>query len=344
VLNSDILIFFSILSFFVFCFVFWKNAVEEGFSSDQVLDSIFLMLLGSVIGGKFLFRSINWEFFRYQLVASPLILEGALIGGGIGLFIAVRRYGWDGWKIGDIAALSLNLFQFIISLGIYFYSGLWAYLVLSGLFALLYLILFILRKKLNLGKSSAYNLLRRLDKKILTGGLIAAYLTGSGCIAILFLAIYPNLDSLFWKFQVVFYLFLTFTSFFLAKRKMSEQEVSMSGFLPQSFIQKMKDILLMRKKEIKTEIEDLKEKDPFIREFKDEGGRDVDNMADEALEEMGHDLVTAEQDLLKSELKEVDESLRDIKTGTYGLSHKTGKPISPNRLEVIPTAKDNPGE
>ncbi len=342
--NTDILIFFSILSFFVFCFVFWRNAVEEGFSSDQIFDSIFLMLIGGAIGGKFLFRNINLEFFRYQIWTSPLILEGALIGGALGLFIAVKKYQWDGWKLGDMVAPSLNLFQFFISLGIYFYSGLLSYLVLSVLFGVLYLVLFMLRKRLSLGKSSAYNLLKRLDKKIFTGGLLAAYLTGSGCIAILFLVVYRNFDSQFWRFQIVFYLFLTLASFFLIQRKMSEQEIFMSGFLPKDFIERMKDILLMRKKEIKKEMVDLNEKDPFIREAKDEGGRDVDDLADEASEEMGHDLVEAEEKLLEDELKAVESSLDDIRTGQYGVSHKTGKPIDPRRLEVLPTAKDNPGE
>jgi RNA polymerase-binding transcription factor DksA len=100
----------------------------------------------------------------------------------------------------------------------------------------------------------------------------------------------------------------------------------------------------MRKKEIKKEMVDLNEKDPFIREAKDEGGRDVDDLADEASEEMGHDLVAAEEKILEDELKAVESSLADIRSGQYGVSHKTGKPIDPRRLEVLPTAKDNPGE
>ncbi|TXI32064.1 MAG: hypothetical protein E6Q58_04460 [Niabella sp.] len=343
-MTTDILIFFSIFSFFIFCFAFWKNATEEGFSSDQVLDSIFLMLFGGIIGGKFLFRTISFEFFRYQFWSSPLILEGALIGGGLGLYIAVKMFKWDGWKIGDIVAPSLNLFQLFMSLGIYFYSGLLSYLILAGLFGILYVGLFMLRKRLYLGKSTAYNLLRRLDRRIFTGGLISAYLTGSGCIAILFLAVYHNFESPFWRFQVVFYLVLTLASFFFAQRKMSEQEVSMGGFLSKDFIERMKNLLLNRKKEIKKELSDIKEKDPFIREYKDEGFRNLDPEGEEALEEMQHDEVEAEKRALKEELHEVDDSLKDIQSGQYGVSHKTGKPIDPKRLEVLPTAKDNPGE
>jgi hypothetical protein len=118
-----------------------------------------------------------------------------------------------------MVAPSLNLFQFFISLGIYFYSGLLSYLVLSVLFGVLYLVLFMLRKRLSLGKSSAYNLLKRLDKKIFTGGLLAAYLTGSGCIAILFLVVYRNFDSQFWRFQIVFLFVFNFSIFLFNTKK-----------------------------------------------------------------------------------------------------------------------------
>ena len=54
--------------------------------------------------------------------------------------------------------------------------------------------------------------------------------------------------------------------------------------------------------------------------------------------------VTAElnlrSDLLHS-IGEIDQALRRIDTGTYGIDEETGEPIDPERLDAIPTARTN---
>jgi DnaK suppressor protein len=54
--------------------------------------------------------------------------------------------------------------------------------------------------------------------------------------------------------------------------------------------------------------------------------------------------VTAElnlrSDLLHS-IAEIDQALRRIDAGTYGIDEETGEPIDPERLDAIPTARTN---
>ncbi|MFZ4516369.1 MAG: hypothetical protein ACOYN3_08675 [Acidimicrobiia bacterium] len=46
---------------------------------------------------------------------------------------------------------------------------------------------------------------------------------------------------------------------------------------------------------------------------------------------------------LESELAEIEAALRRIDDGTYGVDEVTGEPISPERLEAVPTARTNVG-
>jgi RNA polymerase-binding transcription factor DksA len=51
------------------------------------------------------------------------------------------------------------------------------------------------------------------------------------------------------------------------------------------------------------------------------------------------DLSILEQ--LEAELAEIQAALRRIDEGTYGIDEVTGKPIAPERLEAVPTARTN---
>jgi RNA polymerase-binding transcription factor DksA len=51
------------------------------------------------------------------------------------------------------------------------------------------------------------------------------------------------------------------------------------------------------------------------------------------------DLSILEQ--LEAELAEIQAALRRVDEGTYGLDEVTGEPISPERLEAVPTARTN---
>ena len=51
------------------------------------------------------------------------------------------------------------------------------------------------------------------------------------------------------------------------------------------------------------------------------------------------DLSILEQ--LEAELAEIQAALRRIDEGTYGIDEVTGRPIAPERLEAVPTARTN---
>jgi RNA polymerase-binding transcription factor DksA len=46
-------------------------------------------------------------------------------------------------------------------------------------------------------------------------------------------------------------------------------------------------------------------------------------------------------DDLEAELRELEEALARIDAGTYGIDEETGRPIDPERLEAMPTARTN---
>jgi DnaK suppressor protein len=62
--------------------------------------------------------------------------------------------------------------------------------------------------------------------------------------------------------------------------------------------------------------------------------------------DMGSETFEREKDLsileqLEEELAELQAALERIDAGTYGIDEVTGKPIAPERLEAVPTARTN---
>jgi RNA polymerase-binding transcription factor DksA len=57
-------------------------------------------------------------------------------------------------------------------------------------------------------------------------------------------------------------------------------------------------------------------------------------------------MVEREKDLailerLESDLAEIEAALQRLDDGTYGIDETTGEPISPDRLDALPTARTN---
>lgn len=65
---------------------------------------------------------------------------------------------------------------------------------------------------------------------------------------------------------------------------------------------------------------------------------DKNDMAD-AIEDLEEN--TGISDTLEAQLKEVNDALERIDTGTYGLDEETGEPITAERLEANPSARNN---
>lgn len=340
----DILIFSFLIALFTFAYLFWKAATAEGFGSDHVFDSISLIVISAFIGGKILFRDLSLDFFRYQFLSASIVLEGALIGGGIAAYYIVKKYSWDGWKIGDMIAPALASFQAIVFAGIWWSTKIPSFAILAGSFLFLYILIRFLKVRKKIGESKSFFLMKRLDKTSFTGGLLATYLTVSSAIAILFLIVHQNISSKFWWFQIGFYLVILAVSLLLIRKQLYKQDIPMVPQFTREFLTKIRNKLLQRKAEIRDELKVIKENDPFIKEQKDEGSRNEDEYGDEVNEQELHDVAVAEEKALTEELTEIEESLGELREGSYGISKKTGKKIPEKRLEANPTAKNNVDE
>ncbi len=262
-----------------------------------------------------------------------------LLGGGLSAYYVTRKYNWDGWKIGDMIAPALVLFQTITFLGIWAATRQIQFIAIALALLSLYMGMQFLKSKKYWGNSSLFFQMKRLNKSIITGGLLAIYLTGSSAIAILFLVTYRNFDSNFWKFQIIFYLLILFVSLILVRRQLSKQKTYMAPKLTKDFLSGIKDKLQKRKSEIQSELETLEKTDPFLQDFRDDGQRfELTDMGDQATDILQRETNDMQEDVLNLELKSINQALTKIEKGTYGIDEKTGKEISKKRLEAYPTA------
>lgn len=327
--TSVAIIFFA---FLIFIFAYWKDATAEGFSSDRIFDSVFMIAIGSFLGGKLLFRNLSVDYIKYQLLTSPFILEGILIGGALAVFFAIKKNRWDGWKIGDMLAPALSMYQAILFLGFFIRTGQLSMLILLSGFGSLTFFIRYLKTNHKLGSSTRYFELKRLNRLTFTGGLFATYLTGSSLIAILFLLTHQNFSNWFWWFQFSFYFFILISSLFLIKRRLNIEGVKVNP------IEKIKSILLRRSKQIDKDIKDIVENDPFNVEASD-GHRNEDELGEEVQDNQQHGISEAIKGELNDEKDLIEKSLSKLEKGTYGYCIKCGKKISEDRLKAYPTAE-----
>ncbi|WP_404453989.1 hypothetical protein [Oceanobacillus kapialis] len=111
----------------------------------------------------------------------------------------------------------------------------------------------------------------------------------------------------------------------------------MKTYLSKDKLDKFKKQLLQMKKENEDKIAENQEQSPndSINELADYDNHPGD-MGTEQFEQerdAGLNLVREER------LREIDDALKRIENGTFGLSEKSGKPIPEERLEVQPTAR-----
>ncbi|PIR42654.1 hypothetical protein CO058_00520 [candidate division WWE3 bacterium CG_4_9_14_0_2_um_filter_35_11] len=329
-----------VFAFLIFIFAYWRDATAEGFSSDRIFDSVFMIGIGSFLGGKLLFRNLSLDYLKYQLLTSPLILEGILIGGAIAVYIAIKKNRWDGWEIGDMLAPALSIYQAILFFGFWIRKFDLSTLLLFVGFALLTVFIRYLKVNHKFGSSLRYFELKRLNRLTFTGGLFATYLTGSSLIAILFLLTHQNFSNWFWWFQFSFYFLILISSLFLIKRRLNIEGVKVNPVKQFSnlFIQKIKSTLMGRSKEIDKDVKDIEVNDPFNIEASD-GFRNEDELGDEVQDNQQHGIDVAIKGELKEEKSEIKRSLSEIQKGTYGFCIKCGMAIDEKRLKAYPTAQ-----
>lgn len=224
-MHADLIVYtFTIfLAFLMLAYYYWKDASGEGFGDTKIFDSFFLLSISGLVGGKFLFRYITYDYLRYSLFSSPLILEGILVGGGLALYIYIRKKHLDGWKLGDSISSGLVLFKTIMFFGFFLLSKETTYLLISLSFGILFILLRYLRNVKMYGSSKMFFEMKRYKKVLFTGVLFAVYLTVSSVIAMIFLLTNINTNSGFWIFQICFYILVFIASLVLFRAKMQKQ-------------------------------------------------------------------------------------------------------------------------
>lgn len=102
-------------------------------------------------------------------------------------------------------------------------------------------------------------------------------------------------------------------------------------------IQKMKERLEAKRAELKEQIAGLTEAHPAVvnSDEASEGPQDFEETAVDFLETQQEQSVLVNEQAL---LTEVEEALKRIENGTYGLCVVCGQPIPEKRLEAIPWA------
>ncbi|OGF21544.1 hypothetical protein A2316_04300 [Candidatus Falkowbacteria bacterium RIFOXYB2_FULL_38_15] len=105
------------------------------------------------------------------------------------------------------------------------------------------------------------------------------------------------------------------------------------------FIQKIKTILLEEKQRLEKELSQFAKKNPrnsadFDTNFSDLGDEDEENAKEVA---SYGDNLALEQSLERS-LRDVNDALKRIEDGSYGVCKYCGKAIDPKRLEARPAS------
>ncbi len=114
---------------------------------------------------------------------------------------------------------------------------------------------------------------------------------------------------------------------------MVREELEQKKGLDKRTIERFKKILLKEREEI---IGDVKQ----IYESSQEVGQDgIQDIGDEAANVYNKQILLTLNENERMRLKEVDEALDRIETGSYGICEECGEPIGLKRLEVKPVAK-----
>lgn len=100
-------------------------------------------------------------------------------------------------------------------------------------------------------------------------------------------------------------------------------------------IEKQKQRLEEEKERLVRELEYYKKEDPYLSP--DRGT--ANTVDDDITEDEGHDRVTATRLALKKDLYAVEEALKSIESGTYGICKNCGEKIEEERLEIMPAAR-----
>jgi DnaK suppressor protein len=161
-----------------------------------------------------------------------------------------------------------------------------------------------------------------LQKKFISG--FTTFLTAF--VLTNYLLVYPIIEN-----GLIFYIIVnTITALFIYRRILY-----MQNHLSEDFINKCKETLLERKQKL---LEDLKVIDEDVDPDRDIGNAEY---VDEASEDMKVEKNYIFKKEIEQTLDQINNALKRIEAGTYGIDQKTGEPIDKARLELFPESEEN---
>lgn len=101
-------------------------------------------------------------------------------------------------------------------------------------------------------------------------------------------------------------------------------------------LQKYKDRI---EQELLIRRQELEEVDQNLQQLTDQEKRYSDHLADMALRDQERALHAAHTERLMKQIKELEEALRRIALGTYGICERCGQRIEEERLDLLPATR-----
>lgn len=103
------------LSFAAGTYLCIKRSRRLGIESSKIIDLSLYILVSAIIGARFLFVILNWDYYKHDLLQVFMLWEGGLVfyGGFIFAFVTsiayLKKNKIDVWKFADLFSPSLAL-------------------------------------------------------------------------------------------------------------------------------------------------------------------------------------------------------------------------------------------
>jgi DnaK suppressor protein len=321
---------FVVLAIAAASYVFWREGLRRRYPSEELFDLILIALLGGIFGSRLLYFLVTKDLtvvnfltvFRFWQ-SSGALWYGALLGGGAAGILWSERERFDLLEILDIGALAATLGQAVYLLGTHPWE--------APFFFLLFLLLKSLPEKLiSTGITlSLYFLLASLLR------FVAAFFRVEKTY--LFGVNFDQAVSILFLILGVLGLRQTQLKGAQERREMLKNTVETIKTTidwPRRKFADVRSRLSSEERHLKRHQRELKRDDPLL-----EPGRTVGNaeLGDEASEEISHRESEAFRGVFRARLKQVQNALKRVKSGQYGICEVCGKKIDPARLKVDPS-------
>ncbi|MHB1126052.1 MAG: prolipoprotein diacylglyceryl transferase [Bacillota bacterium] len=107
-------------------FLAYREARRQGINPDHILNLVLLVAPLGIVGARLYYVLFSWGYYSsnpgevFAVWHGGLAIHGAILAGGLGVYIYVRRQGLNFWELADIMAPSVILGQAIGRWGNYF--------------------------------------------------------------------------------------------------------------------------------------------------------------------------------------------------------------------------------